>query len=55
MTDHGLAYVIYRLGVCPNLEALRRVWGNLGVEYQRHPEVIAMKDRLKEGFENEQA
>lgn len=53
MTDHGITYVKQRLTNCPDLATLRDVWGNIGVEYQRHPEVVAHKDLLKRGFQNE--
>lgn len=48
MTPHGLAYVLTRLSECPDLAALRRVWESLSPEYQKHPKVRDMKDRLKD-------
>jgi hypothetical protein len=48
MTPHGLAFVLSRLSSAPDLAALRRVWESLSPEYQRHPDVRAMKDKLKE-------
>jgi len=50
MTDHGKAYVISRLSQCPDLASLQRVWGNIGVEYQRNVDVVAHKDALKAGM-----
>lgn len=50
MTPDGLKYVLGRLGDAPDLPALRRVWLNLGHEYASHPDVIALKDKLKAQF-----
>lgn len=46
-TKAGLAHVTSRLTSCPDLASLRRAWESLGLDYQRHPDVIALKDRLK--------
>ena len=51
MTQKGRSYVVNRLLSCPDLATLRRVWGQLGVEPKNDAEIIALKDRLKEGFE----
>jgi hypothetical protein len=48
MTETGLAHVRLRLLSCPDLAALRRVWEGLGVEYQRHPDVMKLKEDLKQ-------
>ncbi|MGB7241679.1 MAG: hypothetical protein WBC93_06300 [Sulfitobacter sp.] len=50
MTPRGLSYVLNRLTNCPDLASLKLVWSNLGDEPKRHPEVVAHKDKLKEGF-----
>lgn len=47
MTPQGKAHVVSRLGDCPDLAALRRVWDGLAYAYQRDPEILALKDRLK--------
>lgn len=46
--DHGIAHCLARLGDCPDLDALRRVWESLGETYKRHPSVQAFKDLKKE-------
>lgn len=47
-TTAGKAHVVSRLTSCPDLAALRRVWANIAIAYQRDPEIAALKDRLKE-------
>lgn len=47
-TPEGRALVFQRLGDAPDLAALRRVWDSLGWDYKRDPEVLALKDNLKE-------
>lgn len=51
MTEHGLKFILARLGDCPDLDALRRVWDSLSDEYKRSPEVQAQKARLKAAME----
>ena len=51
MTPKGRSYVVNRLLSCPDLATLRKVWGQLGVEPKNDAEIIALKDRLKEGFD----
>jgi len=46
-TPQGISHCITRLGSCPDMAALRRVWSGLGVFYQRHPSVIEAKDAMK--------
>lgn len=48
MTPEGRAYVVTRLTTCPDLAALKRVWGNLGHDYQRDQTILETKDRMKE-------
>lgn len=50
-TAAGLTHVKARLLSCPSLDALRRVWEGLGSEYQRHPEVMRLKEDLKKALE----
>lgn len=50
MTPAGKSYVTSRLVSCPDLASLAKVWGQLGLDYQRDPDVIALKDQLKAGF-----
>jgi len=52
MTPEGRAYVLSRLSDCPDLAALAKVWGNLGFEYQRDPQIQSYKDKLKEALSN---
>jgi hypothetical protein len=47
-TQTGIAHCLQRMHDCPDLGALRRVWQNLGVAYQRDPVILAAKERLKE-------
>ncbi len=49
--DFGRAYVLSRLNDAPTLEALRRVWENLGDSYKRDPIVQKAKDDLKAAME----
>lgn len=49
-TDHGRAFVIDRLATAPDLDALRRVWESLGVEYQNDPVVQKAKNDFKAGM-----
>lgn len=51
-TTIGIAHCISRLCDCPNLTALRTVWGNLGVSYQREPAVMDAKDKMKEALKD---
>lgn len=46
-TAAGITHVKTRLLSCPTLDALRRVWDGIGNDYQRHPEVMKLKDDLK--------
>ena len=55
MTPQGKAHCVVRLTSCPDIAALRRVWGNLAVAYQSDPELIELKDRLKAEFEGDTA
>ena len=55
MTPEGIAHCIARLSACPDLPALRRVWENLGVAYQRHPRVLQFKEQMKANLEGERA
>jgi len=48
VTDYGKQCVLDRLTQCCDLVSLRIRWGNLGVAYQRDPDIIAHKDKLKE-------
>lgn len=54
MTPEGRAHVIMRMSDAPSLAALQRVWGSLSAEYQRDPELIAHKDRLKAALGGEE-
>jgi hypothetical protein len=47
MTPHGLAHIKTRLLSCPDLAALRRVWKGFSPEYQKHHEVLKLKEDLK--------
>jgi hypothetical protein len=47
-TQTGIAHCLQRMHDCPDLGALRRVWQNLGVAYQREPVILQAKERLKE-------
>ena len=47
LTPAGKAWVLKRLSDAPDREALRRVWEDLGIAYQRDPDVIRLKDELK--------
>ena len=49
----GRALVKARLTDCQNLDALRRLWEGLGVDYKACEEVKAHKDALKAQFEKE--
>lgn len=51
MTPQGRAHVVHRLTSCPDLAALRTVWGGLGYAYQADGEIIALKDRIKADME----
>lgn len=51
MTPTARAFVLHRLGDCPDLPALKRVWDSLGVEMKTDPVVVATKDALKENLE----
>ena len=46
-TATGKAHCVSRLTSCPDLTALRRVWESLAVAYQREPELVALKERIK--------
>ena len=50
-TDHGRAFVVARLGDAPDLDALRRVWESLGLEYKKDQVVRDAKDRIKAAME----
>lgn len=50
MTPHGRTFVIQRLADAPDLAALRRVWDSISFEYRADPDVLAMKDKLKESL-----
>lgn len=50
MTPTGIAFVINRLRSAPDMATLRRVWGSLGHEYQRNPEVLNVKNERKEAL-----
>lgn len=51
MTSAGKAYVLQRLADAPTLTALRTVWESIAHEYQKDPEIQALKNKLKQGFE----
>lgn len=43
----GVTHVKARMMQAPNLAALRRLWEGFNPVYQRHPEVMKLKDDLK--------
>lgn len=47
----GLAHVKSRLIQAPDLAALRATYERFGKDYRSHPEIVALKDRLKAAFE----
>ena len=49
-TKTGIAHCTTRLLQCPDLAALQRVWNGIAKEYQHHPEVVAIKDQMKEAL-----
>lgn len=49
-TEVGIAHCIARLGQCPDLRALRKVWDGLAKAYQQHPTVAEFKDKMKEAL-----
>lgn len=51
-TETGIAHCIARLGSCPDLDALRRVWEGLGKEYQHDERVAGFKEDMKEALGN---
>lgn len=51
-TEKGIAHCIRRLGECPDIDALRRVWGGFAFSYQREQAVIDAKDAMKEALAN---
>lgn len=53
MTPNGRTFALMRLADAPDLDALRAVWGNLAVEYQKDEVVRDMKDALKQRMEKE--
>lgn len=52
-TEPGRQFVLSRMGDCPNIDALRRVWDSLGNEYKRDPIVRDFKDKLKEALSDD--
>lgn len=46
-TETGIAHCIARLGQCPDLRSLRKVWDGLAFDYQRHPTVAEFKEKMK--------
>ena len=50
-TDKGRTFAMFHLSQAPNLEALKKVWGSLGITYQRDPRVADLKDQLKRQME----
>lgn len=53
-TDPGRAFAMARLSQAPDLEALKTVWGSLGITYQRDADIAALKDQLKAQMEARQ-
>lgn len=47
-TPTGVAHLVGRLSSCPNLAALRKVWEGIHPDYQRHPDIMALKEKMKE-------
>lgn len=52
-TDAGRAFIMARLCDAPDLNGLRKVWVKLGTTYQRDPEIVALKDKLKAQMEGQ--
>lgn len=52
MTPTGIAFVINRLRSAPDMDTLRRVWGSLGHDYQRDPDIQKVKNECKEALRN---
>lgn len=46
-TPEGITHCIRRLGDCPDLAALKRVWSGFAYAYQRDPKVQEAKDSMK--------
>ncbi|WP_422028095.1 hypothetical protein [Roseovarius sp.] len=53
MTPNGRTFALMRLADAPDLEALKTVWSNLSIEYQKDEVVRDMKDALKQKMEKE--
>ena len=52
-TEEGRRFVLRRMGDCPDLAALRRVWDSLGDDYKRDPIVQDFKDKMKEALSDD--
>lgn len=46
-TPEGISHCVRRLGECPDIAALQRVWSGLAYAYQREKAVIEAKDAMK--------